>query len=205
MTTILIAIDADGVLVDYHQAYKMAWQQAFEEELIEANPLAYWAKDRFAAKQLSMAERDKLREAMGYEFWAQMQALPGAVQACRDLKAAGYKLVCVTALSPQYQQARSQNLSQLGFDFDDVIATGNAVASDGTSPKAATIRQLQADYFIDDYAPYFRGLENHPVHKALVTRNAQMSPNTGEVLSNVDSIHSDLFAFSQWHGKKNTA
>ena len=201
MTTLLIAIDADGVLVDYHQAYKKAWLQAFEEELIEVNPRAYWAKDRFAAKQLSMAERDKLRDAMGYDFWAQMQALPGAVQACQDLKAAGHRLVCVTALSAQYQQARAHNLRQLGFDFDDVVATGNEHAHDGASPKAETIRRLQADYFIDDYAPYFRGLEDHPVHKALATRNEQMSPNTGDVLNIVDSSHADLYAFSQWLSK----
>lgn len=199
--TILIAIDADGVLVDYHQAYKQAWLQAFGEDLHDINPQAYWAKDRFAAKQLNLAERKQLRDAMGYDFWAQMQALPGAQQACQELKAAGHRLVCVTALHANFQQAREHNLRQLGFDFDEVVATGNEPTHNWASPKAEAIRRLQADYLIDDYAPYFRGLEASNVHKALVTREALMSPNTGDVLSLVDSSHVNLWAFSQWLSK----
>jgi len=38
----IIALDADGVLLDYGLAYAGAWQKAFGTYPAERDPLAYW-------------------------------------------------------------------------------------------------------------------------------------------------------------------
>jgi len=51
-STSIIALDADGVLLDYNAAYRFAWYRAFGElpELLDAN--AYWAIDRWNVRRL---------------------------------------------------------------------------------------------------------------------------------------------------------
>lgn len=60
--------------------------------------------------------------------------MPGAVDACHALWAAGFDLVCVTALPERHAAARQANLRQLGFPIERVIATDNVAT--GSSPKA---------------------------------------------------------------------
>ena len=43
----IIALDADGVLLDYGLAYAGAWQKAFGQIPRERDPLAYWPIDRW--------------------------------------------------------------------------------------------------------------------------------------------------------------
>lgn len=42
----LIALDADGVLLDFHLGYAGAWRRAFGALPVERDPLAYWPIDR---------------------------------------------------------------------------------------------------------------------------------------------------------------
>ena len=42
----LIALDADGVLLDYNLAYASAWECAFGVRPQLRDPQAYWAIDR---------------------------------------------------------------------------------------------------------------------------------------------------------------
>lgn len=43
----VIALDADGVLLDYNLAYAAAWQRAFGFYPRERDRCAYWAVDRW--------------------------------------------------------------------------------------------------------------------------------------------------------------
>ena len=54
----IMALDADGVMLDYNLAYARAWERHFGETLIELDPHAYWAIDRFNARHL---EGDELK------------------------------------------------------------------------------------------------------------------------------------------------
>ena len=77
-----------------------------------------------------------------------------------------------------------------------MIATGNAAGA--RSPKADAIAVLDPEAFVDDYLPYLRGMPSH-VHTALVLRAPNGSPNTGDDMSLVRSVHDDLGAFaSHW-------
>lgn len=189
----LIALDADGVLLDFHLGYAGAWERAFGERPRERDPLAYWPMDRWEVDRLDAAGRARMRAVLDEQFWSTMPPLPGAVDACHRLHDAGFELVCVSALESEYEAARLRNLRDRGFPIERVIATGNA--SETRSPKADAIEALRPVAFVDDYLPYLRGVPGH-VHTALVLRAPNGSPNTGEEVTTLArSVHQDLAGF----------
>jgi phosphoglycolate phosphatase-like HAD superfamily hydrolase len=189
----LIALDCDGVLLDFHLGYAAAWKRAFGRTPLERDPHAYWPIDRWKVERLGMADRMKFRAAFDEHFWATMPPIEGAAEACHQLDAAGFDLICVSALEIEFEAARLRNLRDLGFPIERVIATGNAEGP--RSPKAEAIEELQPIAFVDDYAPFLRGLPGQ-VHTALVLRAPNGSPNTGEDLALAKSVHDDLRAFA---------
>lgn len=196
----VIALDADGVLLDYHLAYANAWERAFGERPRERDPLAYWPMDRWDVVRLDEPGRARMRACLDEHFWSTMPALPGVVEACHRLHEAGYELVCVSALESEFEAARLRNLRALELPIGRVIATGNA--GETRSPKADAIDALCPVAFVDDYLPYLRGVRAD-VHTALVLRAPNGSPNQGEELALARSVHQDLAAFTDhWlHGE----
>lgn len=195
----LIALDCDGVMLDYHEGYRRAWKSAFGDTLVEVRPSCYWARDRFGARNLALKEeRRQLRGSMGSQFWRSLAPLPGAVEACHELVRYGYELVCVTALSDECRGDRLENLQTAGFPIERVYATGDAEAcSLSVSPKAAILAKLQPCLFVDDYAPYLRGVSRQ-IHRALILGRPEESPNVGEDLALADSTHHDLVDVVRW-------
>ncbi len=190
-----IAIDGDGVLLDYNAAYAKAWHKAFGELPELKNPNAYWALDRWTVKQVDGSELDRLRAAFDDEFWSTIPPIPGALEACELLVGLGYELVCVTALTERHLEARSRNLSSLGFPVSKVICTSNVATSQ--SPKANVLQALKPVAFIDDYAPYLVGVDPS-IHLALIMRDPEGSPNHGELLRLSHSQHPSLMDFASW-------
>lgn len=189
----ILALDADGVLVDLHAAVAMAWERAFGARPRERDPLAYWPKDRWEITWPEGEALERLRACFDEDLWASLPALPGAVQACHRLHDAGHELVCVTALRPHLDAARLRNLRALGFPIERVIATGSSEGE--RSPKADAIASLMPAAFVDDYLPYLRGLPSQ-VHTALVLRAPNGTPNVGEELRLAHSTHQDLADFA---------
>jgi phosphoglycolate phosphatase-like HAD superfamily hydrolase len=199
MTRPILAIDADGVLVDLHIGYARAWRQAFGVTPAERDPLAYWPADRWEVEHLDAERRLQLRAQFERpEMWESLPAIAGAVEACHRLHDAGYELVCVTALEARFQAARQNNLKALGFPIRSVVATGHAEGD--RSPKADAIAALRPVAFVDDYIAYLRGMPTE-VHCALVLRAPNGSPNVGDELKLARSVHQDLAGFADhWLG-----
>jgi hypothetical protein len=191
----LIALDADGVLLDYGLAYASAWAKAFGSYPREKNPLAYWPIDRWEVERLAGDRLEQLRASFDEEFWSTIPAIDGALQATHDLVGAGYELVCVTALPDKYASARQLNLQRLGFPIDRVYTTESMGGTQ--SPKAVVLNTLMPLAFVDDYLPYMAGVSRH-VHRALIMRGEDGTPNTGEHLASVSSQHQDFSDFSRW-------
>lgn len=191
----VIALDADGVLLDYGTAYAGAWCRAFGIYPRERDPNAYWPIDRWEVERLEDERLQTFRQAFDHEFWASIPAVPHAVEACWMLTQAGYELVCVTALPQEFRHARERNLRLHGFPIDLVHATDDVTTP--ASPKADTLNQLRAVAFVDDYLPYLVGVDPS-IHKALITRGTNGSPNLGEQLMHADSRHLDLISFARW-------
>ena len=192
----LIALDADGVLLDFHLGYAGAWRRAFGAHPAERDPQAYWPMDRWHVDRLDDAGRAHFRRHFDDEFWSSVPAIDGAIEACQRLHDAGYDLVCVSALEAEHEAARLRNLRSHGFPIERVVATGNAAGL--LSPKADAITALAPQAFVDDYLPYLRGMPSN-VHTALVLRGPNGSPNVGDEMAMVDSTHDDLAGFvSHW-------
>jgi phosphoglycolate phosphatase-like HAD superfamily hydrolase len=196
--TRIIALDADGVLLDYLEAYAEAWRRAFGARPAERDPLGYGPLDRWDVPRLDAEGRAQFRAQFDEAFWSTVPALPGAVEACRRLRDAGFELVCVSALNSEFEAARLRNLQDHGFAIERVIAAPHA---DGPrSPKADAIAELAPVAFVDDYLPYLRGIPEH-VHSALVLRAPNGSPNAGPELALAKSVHQDLADFAgHWLG-----
>lgn len=127
-----------------------------------------------------------------------MQPIDGAIAACQQLIAAGFRLICVSALERHYRDARLGNLIACGFPIEDVIATPDD--GSGNSPKAIALAKLSPAAFVDDFAPYLRGVPTS-IHRALVLREPDGSPNVGELLMLADSTHASLAGFAEaWCG-----
>lgn len=200
MTRPIIALDADGVLLDYHLAYAEAWERAFGSFPAERDPQAYWPMDRWQVERLGLFKRARFRNEFGEHFWSTVPAIPGAVEACHRLHAAGYELICVSALEPRFESARQRNLHALDFPIARVIATGNVGTA--RSPKADSVEALGAVAFVDDYLPYLRGVPE-TVHTALVLRAPNGSPNVGPEMVLARSVHQDLADFTaHWLGTR---
>ena len=196
MSRPLIALDADGVLLDFHLGYADAWRRAFGAVPPERDPQAYWPIDRWQVDRLEGAPLSHFAAHFDEHFWSTVPAMAGAVDACVGLADAGYELVCVSALDCRFEAARLRNLRDLGFPIERVLATGNA--SGERSPKAVALDTLKPVAFVDDYLPYLRGIRRD-VHAALVLRAPNGSPNTGAELSLAHSVHADLAGFaSTW-------
>jgi len=191
----LIALDADGVLLDFNQAYARAWEKAFKVKPRLANPKAYWAIDRWDVPRLTGAALDRLRASFDEEFWATVPPIESAIDACHTLCEAGYELVCVSALPLKFQAARLKNLQELGFPIKKVVATENNQTE--ASPKAQALDALKPVAFVDDYLPYLKGV-NRDIHTALILREPHGSPNQGEDLHLASSQHMDLAEFASW-------
>lgn len=189
----ILALDADGVLLDFHLGYAAAWERAFGERPRERDPHAYWPMDRWEVDRLDRERMQRFKAEFGEHFWSTVPAMAGAIEACHRLHDAGHTLVCVSALELRYQAARLRNLRDLGFPIERVIATGHDNAD--RSPKAAAIDELRPAAFVDDYLPYLRGVRDD-VHTALVIRAPNGSPNTGDELRLARSVHQDLAAFA---------
>lgn len=199
-STRLVVLDADGVLLNYHEAYAHAWAKAFGVFPALKDPQAYTPWDRWDVERLTGERHKAFRSVFDYAFWSSVPALPGAVDACQRLVDAGFELVCISALPPEFSEARRHNLQTLGFPIEMVIATGTEASH--ISPKATEIERLRPCAFVDDFLPYFRGV-SESVHRALIRREENGSPNVGPELSIVDSQHLDLSAFADhWIGQQ---
>jgi len=191
----IIALDADGVLLDYHHAYARAWAKAFGTLPALRDPLAYWPIDRWEVRRLAGDELVQFRACFDRHYWSTIPPIVGAVDACHALAAAGYELVCVSAIEAQFEIARLENLRDAGFPITRVVATDNTGVD--ASPKAAALRELQPVAFVDDFLPYLRGIPAE-IHAALVLREPNGSPNAGDDLVWAHSRHADLADFTNW-------
>jgi len=189
----VIALDCDGVLLDFHLGYAAAWARTFGEVPAERDPLAYWPIDRWQVEHLDAARRVLFRAAFDEEFWSTLPPIERALEASHRLHDAGHDLVCVSALDAPFEAARLRNLRDHGFPIERVIATGHHEGA--RSPKADAIEALDPVAFVDDYVVYLRGLPAH-VHTALVLRAPNGSPNQGPDMAWARSVHDDLAAFA---------
>jgi len=86
---VVLAIDVDGVVLDYAAAYRQAWARAFGILPDERDPQAYWPHDRWAVRRLDGEKKRHFRRQFDEGFWSTIPALPGAVSGpCQSMRMA---------------------------------------------------------------------------------------------------------------------
>ncbi|WP_333908892.1 hypothetical protein [Acidovorax sp. NCPPB 4044] len=73
----VIALDADGVLLDYNAAYAKLWGEVFGVLPAERDPNAYLAMDRWSVEMLSGPRLEIFRASFDEQFWSQLASRDG--------------------------------------------------------------------------------------------------------------------------------
>lgn len=190
----VIALDADGVLLDYSLGYADVWEKVFGTRPAEVCSQAYWPADRWGVERLDGDRLHSFRAGFDDAFWSNLPAIFGALEACQMLVGFGFELVCVTALPSEFAASRKTNLQRLNLPIERVYTVKH---SDGeVSPKAELLNALKPVAFVDDYLPYMAGVDSS-IHRALIDRDPVGSPNMGIDRSSVSSVHGSLLQFSR--------
>lgn len=168
-----IGLDADGVLVNYNLSYGEIWHKRFGTPLQCVEPRAYHAVNYWGVENPD--RDDAFWDLFDQEGWSNMQAMDGALDACQRLHDAGHRLVCVTSMPFHRQEHRLQNLQNLGFPIDEVVATGHSRKH--TNPKKEAIDHMGLDWFVDDELRKLQDLGD--VRVVLVDPEHPDSPNHG--------------------------
>jgi phosphoglycolate phosphatase-like HAD superfamily hydrolase len=190
----IIALDADGVLIDYNQGYAAVWQAAFGETLTLKHPDMHHAFNAYDCVFRDDAEKAQFYGNFTAKFWTNMPILEGAREACLELVDMGYELVCVTTMPPEFEAERMQNFLSGGLPISKTYATGRDKSLPAYNAKEQILRKLRPRALVDDYAMNFVGLEGTSIHRALIYRNQPDSPNH-EMLHIADSQHQNLHGF----------
>lgn len=189
----LIALDADGVLIDYHEAYAMAWCRAFGYRPAIRDPQGHHPYHYWDVPLLDEAGRSHLAtNGFTEELWASMPVLEGALDACELLQDKGFALICVTALRPSMRDARSRNLVNLGFKLDAVYAVGSRAEG---NPKRKQLTLLSPLVFVDDHLPFLQDLPES-VTRVLINVRPNNSPNCNPAVEQPHYEHRSLLEFA---------
>ncbi|VTU42695.1 MULTISPECIES: HAD family hydrolase [unclassified Variovorax] len=192
----VLAIDCDGVKLDYNATYPRVWRAAFGSDLPRVRDNCYHASNEYGVAFRDQAQKEQFFDAFDDRFWSTMEPLEGAVEGAKLLSAASWRIVCVSSMPKKYAGARHQNLQKLGFPVERVIATGRG--DDHRNPKLDAIADLQPAAFVDDLLENFDGISER-VHRAWVDYQNVDSPNRGlEGKYPHDSVHRSLFEFAAW-------
>lgn len=189
----VLAIDGDGVLLDYRQAYPLVWKKAFGEELVMKRPDAYHAHNAYG-----LTWKDKDQEKLFFqhfddEAWSTMPAFEGVHEGCELLVSAGYRLVCVTSMNPDFEDARRRNFRALGLPIAEVHAVKRAATG---NPKLAMLRELGALALVDDLPDNFEGL-GAGTHRAYIDYGRYDAPGIGTPVR-IDTRHANFLDFARY-------
>lgn len=190
----LLAIDGDGVVVDYRQAYPVVWKKAFGAELPMVRPDAYHAHNAYGIVWESPAQEEHFFRHFDDEAWSTMPAMEGVLDACNQLVKAGHTLVCVTSMNPRFADARRQNFRTLGLPVSEVYAVKRL---DSGNPKLKVLHELGAAALVDDLLDNFEGLAD-AIHRAYIDYGRYDAPGIGSTFIRRHSTHSSLLDFARY-------
>ncbi|UJR17104.1 hypothetical protein I4U23_004000 [Adineta vaga] len=191
----IIALDCDGVLLDYQTTYAHIYRKTFGKEVTLVAPKAYYASVRYGITW-TPEERSRFRAAWDADAWRTMSMLDGALEACQLLHAAGYELVCVTALRQCFTEHRLENFRLHGFPIDRIISTSVDKEDRNKNPKKHAIEQLRPIIFVDDKKQNFKDIEGGQTKFIFIDHELHGDPYRDEDIY-YDAKYSSLLAFTK--------
>ncbi|UJR16548.1 hypothetical protein I4U23_003448 [Adineta vaga] len=161
----IIALDCDGVLLNYHSQYSHIYEKTFGTKPTVVSPKAFHARHTYGIN-FNNEEKKQFDDVWTEHGWRTMPTHDGAVQACQLLHDAGYELICVTAMPARFIEHRLENFRSHGFPIDNIISSGYNAQDDSHNPKREIIEDLHPVAFVDDFRRNFRNIAG--VHTKLV-------------------------------------
>lgn len=153
-----ICLDADGVLLNYNEAWRLCYNRVFQKNVQVINQHSYHAHEYCGLQPLNIEERQKIYAEFDKNDWKNLPAISGAIAATHYLKENDWKIYIVTSMNSKKLEDRIENFKKLGFpDFEDIIATGRFSKE---NPKKGPVEKIKPLYFVDDMKKNFEGLEN---------------------------------------------
>lgn len=191
----IIALDADGVLLNYNRAAYHVWTRAFGEEPAVKDPGAYHFRNAYEIDLSDPAVSSQYYRMFAKTGWSSMEALPHAVEGCLMLKDMGYELHVVSSMPNAFEKQRHSNLLDLGMPIVSVTATGRGKG--GGNPKMEALLAMEPVAFVDDLLSNFEGV-HHKMHCALLHWDSVDNPNEAHEHGMKASTHPDMMHFAQY-------
>ena len=191
----IIALDADGVLLDYNKAAARTWEIAFGHAPVVKDPGAYHFRNVY---DMDLSDDKKYSTFYGIfekTAWSSMPAMPQAVEGCQMLHDMGYDLHVVSSMPVAFADYRVENFRALGMPIASVTATGRIEG--GGNPKRAKLLALQPVAFVDDLLSNFDGVHQE-MHCALLHWDSMDNPNQIHEHEMKASSHSDMMNFAEY-------
>lgn len=191
----IIALDADGVLLDYNKAAAAVWHSAFGAIPAIKDPTAYHFRNAYDIDLSDRLVHAKYYDAFGKTAWGSMPAMPHAVEGCQMLHDLGYELHVVSSMPVGYADQRAENLRALGMPIASVTATGRVEG--GGNPKLAKLLELGPVAFVDDLLSNFEGVHDR-MHCAYLHWDSVDNPNQEHEHALKSSTHPDMLSFARY-------
>lgn len=191
----IIALDADGVLLNYNRAAFHVWTRAFGQEPTVKDPNAYHFRNAYNIDLTDPEINSQYYRTFAKTGWRSMEALPHALEGCQMLKDMGYELHVVSSMPGAFQAQRHANLLDLGMPIESVTATGRAKG--GGNPKLEALLAMAPVAFVDDLLSNFEGVHDK-MHCALLHWDSVDNPNEAHEYRMKASSHPNMVDFAQY-------
>ena len=147
----VIALDVDGVLLDFMPAFEKAAEEVFGRKM-DIHKDEYKMDYYHLSKRINTSE-EEVAKVLNYMIetgvYANLKPLPGAIEAVKAIQEAGFKIAIVTALPEAAKESRLLNLKNyLGLVPDEIHCVGMGMS------KGDKLREINPDVFIDDRIDY---------------------------------------------------
>jgi phosphoglycolate phosphatase-like HAD superfamily hydrolase len=189
----LVALDGDGVLLDYRRAFPGVWKAAFGSEIQMIQPNAYHAHTAHGIQWESAEQEQHFLSHFGEEAWSTMPLLEGVAEGCQLMVDAGFELVCVTSMNAKFGAARKRNFELHNLPISEVYPV-KRVGSE--NPKLEVLHRLMPIALADDLMDNFDGL-SPDIHSAFIDYRRFDSPS---LVSRIvpDSTPGSLLEFARF-------
>lgn len=183
-----ILIDCDQCLLNFNQRVADIHYELFGFYPKIKDGKAFKAANVYDFSGLSLIDQGLLKlKTTGENMWSKMKPMDGALEFVNSLSE-HFNFIVFTSMQPIYEKIRMQNLIELGFKIEKVIAVPGSKTH---NPKEDYARETNAVFFIDDLAKNFKGIHDIPTELILLDHNYSDGANT-----DLEGIHIDHIRYS---------
>lgn len=153
----IIALDADGVILNFHDKFALAASEILNRPIHELNS-SYSLERRFGITS------DELTRVWDHfaqsQYWRTIEPLDGAIAAIQDLRKSGHdEIHVVTAIPEKHRLDRHHNFKRIGFEPHAI----HCVEHTTRYAKVPPIEAIRPLVFVDDRIEHLHSNQSVPI------------------------------------------